>query len=761
MGRSPGPGRVATWLLLGASVVAAMTFVGVRLATPSDGGRIDFYANAWSAEGVRIAPIDRPADGLDAGDRVDRIAGRSLEAWAGSVLDPAVARPSDGSVPYLVARAGQPVELTVDWRTQPLGATLAEGWSVVAFSLAIAALAAFVFARRPDEPAATALVVIAAGAAGSSVPWFIGVTTSDLVLGTPFVLQSALTAGLYMVMWPAGLHLMLVFPDRAFVVKRHPRVISAVYLVPLSAYGVTLAVARLAAPSTLDWIGTWPVIQLAVIVPVVVVALVRFAWALVRADVPITRTRIRWAALGGIASALIGLSIFQIPELLLGRSLVPVSWIGLAALPLPLGFAAGILHDRLFDIEVVVNRALVYGGMTLGVITSYVVAVFALTTVVGREPGFGGSLLATGLAALVALPIRDVLQRGVNRLMYGERDEPWRAMRRLAQRLEWAADPDRAFPAIVETVAEALRIPSVALEVAGPDGVPSIVAQRGEVRGETVSIALLHGAEPVGRLLIGVRPGERGFRADERGLLEDLARQAGTAIRAVRLREDLARSREALVVAREEERRRLRRDLHDGLGPALAAIGLHAEASADLVRSDPAAAERRLRELGDEVGLALADIRRLVDGLRPPALDELGLVGAIRQQAERLEGGGATGGAGSGTGPRISVTGSGTLEGLPAAVEVAAFRIAVEAMTNAVRHADARSCRVRLALDDALSIEVVDDGRGMVEGTRSGVGLESMHHRAAEVGGMLVVDRGGDGGTRVTARLPVVLASSS
>ena len=322
---------------------------------------------------------------------------------------------------------------------------------------------------------------------------------------------------------------------------------------------------------------------------------------------------------------------------------MPATWVGLIALPLPLGLAIGILHDRLFDIDTALNRTMVYGGLTLAVLAAYFTAVYALTAMAGHDPGFAGTLLATGLVALLVLPLRDVLQRAVNRLMYGERNEPWRAMRRLGQRLEFAAEPDRAFPAIVETVADALRLPYVRLEVIDEAGNLVEAAVRGDPQPEVISVPIAHGAEPVGRLVLGVRSGERGFRKDELGLLEDLGRQAGTAVRAMRLRDDLVHSRERLVLAREEERRRLRRDLHDGLGPTLAAIGMRAEASSAVLATDPEAARRQLDALGEEVREALADVRRLVEGLRPPALDELGLAGAIGQQAARLDRGGDDG----------------------------------------------------------------------------------------------------------------------
>jgi signal transduction histidine kinase len=746
------------WLALAGSLGAAILFIVVSAVTPSDGARVAFYGDAWSASGVQIAPIDEPAPGLEAGDIVTAVDGRWLEAWLHDAANPSVARPPAGlPIAYWLTRAGAPLTTEVTWAAPSIGQTLLDGWSVILFSLAFAGVAAFVFARRPDEPAAMALMLAACGAAGSSVPWFLGVTVSDVVRGGPFLLHSFLTGPLYMLLWPAGLHLALVFPAPLPVVTRRRWLIPLAYALSLGAYALAMLVGLLASPTWLDWVGTWATAQAAVVVPVLALAMVLFVRSYVRMRDPVSRTRMRWVTIGVVASAGIGLVAFWIPELVVQHPLLPASWIGLVALPLPLGVAAGILFDRLFDIDVVVNRALVYGGLTLGVVAVYAGITTAIGVVVGQEHGFGISLLATGIAALAALPLRDLLQRSVNRVMYGQRDEPWRAMRRLGQRLDLAADPDRAFPAIVETVADALRLPYVALELVHDTGVVAIAAETGSRQPDVATVPLAHGAEPVGRLVLGIRSGERGFRADEQGLLEDLARQAGAAIHALRLRDDLARSHERLVFAREEERRRLRRDLHDGLGPTLAAIGMRAEASAESLDSDPTAARRLLDELGGEVRAALADVRRLVDGLRPPALDELGLLGAIEQQAARLEGGG-----GPATGTRIIVDRPASpLPELPAAVEVAAFRIAVEALTNVVRHSGARTCQVRIRAGGDLMIEVDDDGNGLPPSQRPGTGMESMEGRAAELGGTLAVGPRPGGGVRVVARLPIRPASGS
>jgi signal transduction histidine kinase len=270
---------------------------------------------------------------------------------------------------------------------------------------------------------------------------------------------------------------------------------------------------------------------------------------------------------------------------------------------------------------------------------------------------------------------------------------------------------------------------------------------------ETIQLPLTYQGDVIGQLRLGPRaPGEP-FSAADRRLLDDLARQAGVAAHAARLAADLQRSRERLVIAREEERRRLRRDLHDGLGSTLAALGLQVGAVRALLSTDPAAADAQALELRAGIRVAIADIRRLAYELRPPALDELGLIGALRARAAQYEHNG------DGVAPQVMIDAPEDLPSLPAAVEVAAYRIAQEALTNVMRHAQARSCVVRLALDHALSITIVDDGVGIPSERRSGVGLLSMRERAAELGGACTIEPAASGGTCVRASLPLMHAA--
>jgi signal transduction histidine kinase len=409
--------------------------------------------------------------------------------------------------------------------------------------------------------------------------------------------------------------------------------------------------------------------------------------------------------------------------------------------------AAGIaiLKYRLYDIDLVINRSLVYGSLTALVVALYVGTV----TLLGRlfEPGgLGVALVATAVVAVLFNPLRDRLQRGVNRLMYGERHDPYAALARLGRSLEASISPGEVLPRITETVAQALRAPYVAVELRR-DGGFEPAATHGHRVDDSVEVPLTYQGETVGRLVVGTRgPGERFSAADMR-LLADLARQAGVAAHAVRLSTDLQRSRERLVMAREEERRRLRRDLHDGLGPTLAAVALQVETVRSLLREDPAAADTLLAKLKDETQSAIAGIRRIVYDLRPPALDELGLLGALREEGSRF----ATDG-----GPLlISVEGEEELPPLPAAVEVAAYRIALEGITNAARHSGARSCVVRIASNGGLDVEIRDDGRGLPSDFRAGVGVTSMRERVAELGGTFTIEPAVPTGTRIFASLPV------
>src|SRR5215218_6389938 len=451
---------------------------------------------------------------------------------------------------------------------------------------------------------------------------------------------------------------------------------------------------------------------------------------------------------------LLSYSVFDFTYLVFGTPLEPfgqneqeISYVGVFALLfVPVFTYIAILKYRLYYIDVVINRTLVYGALTACVAGIYVLAVVALGALFQAQGHLAVSLSATGLVAVLFQPLRSRLQRGVNRLMYGERDDPYAVTSRLGRRLEATLVPEAVLPTVVETIAQALKLPYAAILLQDGNGYRT-AASYGSPRGESETLPLIYQREEIGQLVLSPRAPGEGFSDADRDLLEDLARQAEVAVHAVRLTADLQSSRERLVATREEERRRLRRDLHDGLGAQLAGLNVQAGALRRLIPRDPDAAEEVVVELREELRTAISDIRRLVYDLRPPALDDLGLVEALRRLAERY--------GSEGEQLRMLVEAPEDLPSLPAAVEVAVYRITQEALTNVARHARARTCVVRLAVKNDVALQIVDDGVGIPAQRSAGVGLSSMRERASELGGSCVVEPVPKGGTQVLVRLPL------
>jgi signal transduction histidine kinase len=412
----------------------------------------------------------------------------------------------------------------------------------------------------------------------------------------------------------------------------------------------------------------------------------------------------------------------------------------------PIALFVGIARYQLFGVRLIA-RALVYSTLTVCILALYGIIVGGAGLVSGTGNSAAGALLACATIAVFFQPLRERLQRGAYRLIYGEADEPYQVLTRLGTRLETALEPEAVLPTIVDTVREALKLPYAAIVLTGAPDV-ELAASSGRTRDAQLRVPLTYQQELMGELLVAQRGPTEPFTRAEHRLLEDLARHAGAATHAVQLTSDLRRAQRRLVHAVEEERRRLRRDLHDGLGPTLAGQVLRAGSARRLLASNVDGADALLAQLETDLKQAIDDLRAIVHNLRPPVLDELGLAGAIEASVARLA-------ASSGPVFEVHVLRNQVCT-LPAAVEVAAFRIMEEALANVVRHAGARICRVRVEPRDSLEIEVVDDGVGLPAVLRkSGVGLASMRERAAELGGTCVIKSRVAGGTRVIAHLPL------
>jgi signal transduction histidine kinase len=411
--------------------------------------------------------------------------------------------------------------------------------------------------------------------------------------------------------------------------------------------------------------------------------------------------------------------------------------------PFPVAIAVATLSYRLYDLRRATHRTLLWVLMSGGVIGIYACVVLAAAALVPDHQSWWPPLFAAGIAALLFIPLRRAMQRGVNRVVYGRWHEPYEVLAAIGEQLAFAADVDRLLDAAVSELTTGLDLRDVGVRTL--DG----ASAAGTVTPGGTAVPLHAYGVTVGWL--SYRPPDRHLSAPEERLLGDLARQLGGALHARALRADLQRARERLVLAREEERRRIRRDLHDGIGPALAGLTLKAETARALLPPGADDASRRLQNLSDEIRRTILDVRRVVEGLRPPALDELGLEAACAQAVERLT---------AETELVLDMQTAQALPALPAAVEVAAYRIVVEAVTNVVRHAGAHRCRVCIGLaGEGLVLTVSDDGTGLARTRRQGSGVGIMRERAEELGGELeVIDA--SPGVLVQARLPVTAVTS-
>jgi signal transduction histidine kinase len=417
-------------------------------------------------------------------------------------------------------------------------------------------------------------------------------------------------------------------------------------------------------------------------------------------------------------------------------------WLSLNILPVCLTIA--ITRYQLWNIDIVINRTLVYGALTLATMVLYIFTVGILGNTLQVGDSAFIAFLTTGLIAIIFHPLRERLQSWVNRLMYGDRDDPYAVLTSLGKQLEISAHIDTTLPAIVKTIADTLKLPYVAISLENEDD--ELIAAIGTLPTyPPEEYPLLNQGESIGTLILAQRSESESFTQAEKRLLADLARQVGVAAHNVRLTADLQRSRQRIVTAREEERRRLRRDLHDGLGPQLASQTLTLNAIEKLIDRDPENAKELIRGLKAQSQEAITSIRHLIYELRPPTLDELGLVEALKEGSVNYRGT-----------VQVKIDAPQTIPPLPAAVEVAAYHIAQEAIVNVIRHAQASICNIRLEIiDNYLHLEINDDGQGLPDGLQTGVGLHSMRERVNELNGQIEFDSSSGEGTSVRVQLPL------
>jgi len=463
------------------------------------------------------------------------------------------------------------------------------------------------------------------------------------------------------------------------------------------------------------------------------------------------REQIRWFAYGGF---LMGMGmVASIP------GVGPGGLVLVGFLALPTAATIAILKYRLYDIDVVINKTVVYGVLAAFFTAIYVAIVVGIGTAVGSRSSTTLTILAAVVMAVAFQPVRERARKFANRLVYGKRATPYEVLAQFSERMGDAYDTEDILPRMSRILGEGtgarrvgvwLRVgselrPAASWPVDTVTTVGAIPLADGElplVPDADRAFPVRHQGELLGALTLAVPANEPLTPAGEH-LIGDLASQAGLVLRNVRLIEELRASRQRLVAAQDEERRRLERNIHDGAQQQLVALGIQLGLAQRLAQQESAKVSELLGQLQTQSTEALDNLRDLARGIYPPLLADQGLAAALVAQARKAP---------------IPVTVQ--TEGVgryPQDVEAAAYFCALEAVQNAGKYGGGASARISLAVDDgALVLRVADDGPGFDPTmVRPGSGLTNMRDRMEALGGTLEVVSAPGAGTVVIGRVPV------
>ncbi len=672
---------------------------------------------------------------------------------------------------------------TIELRRYPAHPYLSQPQAVLGqmvFVLTFALVATLAFVRIPGHPATLALLLSGFGALVTNTSAHCPVNIDRLglpgadwlpIIARPFASMLSYTGLLHFVlMLPIDFN-----PGTRVTPPRHGRKIVLLYAAEAAVLAGLIGAAWLGAQGDIAaWVKAWPRLWNACYAVTLLAAVVVGIRMYARTREPGDRQQLRFFVFGGAAVALTNVALTRIPMLIGNGDLLNANARAALDISFPLLVATVLWGTHLRGVETLINRTIVYSGLTIVAAFVYAGFVYAAGYAFPAQAALS-PFVAAIVIAMAFNPLRQWAQKVLNRLMYGERDAPITVLRRMGERLQDAPMHDTMLNAIAESLADSLKLPYVCIarrdgdewRVLAEHALPGkqkpapqmLDAQFGNAHVDEpwgrASIAFQ--GESIGVLLASPRSvGER-LSNDDHNLLAALSQPIGAVIHAMELTADLRRSREQILRTREEERRRIGNDLHDGLGPTMAGMSFELGAVRNLLVRDPGQADLVLSALQRRMQSSVEDIRQLVYALRPPILDQIGLAAAISEQAAMIQLAAAPARAQA---LRIDVRPADALPEIPAAVETAAYHIAREAMLNVVKHAEATQCVVTLHVrndvaQSQLVLEVFDDGKGVQSGGRMGVGLSSMRERAGELGGTCDIAAATPTGTRVCAVLPI------
>lgn len=714
-------------------LAVSFAYVVVLAVRPADCAFVTPDALSWLPDGVRVHST--PGCPLPEGTLVVQ------------------AVPGPGSTEYHLA-GGQSVTVVAADHPADLGRRLLDGVWTSLFTTSLFVLCLAMMWRDPRDRAGGAALVMSAGLFGSTLVTQLGLPVSSAFEGWERWLFLMATQVVFSLVWGAALLFGILFPTPLRGVTRwwHHALIAQL---PAAAFLVAaVGLARWAEPGRVGWVHaviraqtTVTVVTLVCLVAVMLGRMIRL-----REDGrdAVARQQLLWVGGTGLCSIALTLVLAIGPQMFGGAPVLNGSLMGLPGLIFVAGLGVGLARFHLFDLEWLLVKVMVATALVLMALALFPLVEVVLGLVAPEASPDAARPMGVVVLAVLVPVLHERLERAVSWAVYRDPEDRYRILSRVAGDL---ARRTVDFQGVADDIRRALRLPRLAIRVGGVDiqahasGHPGPATVEGSV---PVPFPVEVGSQPDGVLVAWTRGRRDRLSRNERALLQDLAGQVGVAARQVELADALQGARERLVLAREDERRALRRVLHDDLAPTVASIGLRAETARQLVAQRGAGelASGVLADIGREAATASQQLRALAYDLRPPALDERGLVEALVDCQVKLL-------------PivlEVDSTELGDLERgpLPAAVEVAAFRIVLAALANVQRHSEAQHCRVELRrADRALVCEVLDDGVGLPDVFRAGVGIAAMRERAAELGGTVRVEPRDGRGTRVRLDLPL------
>lgn len=449
-------------------VLPAAAFLWLHLASPSDGARLEPGLAVWRSDGVVLTPLRVQASGLHPGDVLVAVNGTSVESWARRLFDLSISRPQwhfGQTVIYTIVRQGHPLNIPVSLGHYPLNSILLEDWGTILYALVTLLVGVFVFLNRPDDRQAR-LLLLGASSLLAATTWSFGLQVSDLADGIGFWLYQATAYGGYQLFWAAGLHFSLAFAYPHSRLLGHRWLIWLIYVAPFALYPVILAATRVGSVSILDWLGRWASGQGIITLAYLLLSLITIFRGYRASRDAVTRQKIRWVVFAGLVSGMGGILLWVLPTDILGSPIISTNMLGLLVVPFPLSIAIAILRHRLFDIDIIIHRTLVYSVLTGTLALVYFGSVLMLHFLLGGFIGQTNDLAIVGstlgIAALFQ-PLRRYIQIVIDRRFYRRKYDTARTLATFGAVMRNEVDLDDLSRQLVAVVQETMQPTQVSL----------------------------------------------------------------------------------------------------------------------------------------------------------------------------------------------------------------------------------------------------------------------------------------------------------